>query len=121
MSLFGNVDFVQISFDPGHRVEGSWVEGEKHETAFKGTWQPASGQALQLLPEGKRNREVYKVFAPIALTFTAADDDKGTSGDRVIYQGKEYEVSAAAKWDNGLIPHWELLCTRPPAEKAGTT
>jgi hypothetical protein len=119
VSLFRSVDFVRVSFEPGTRVKGSWVEGAKHETPFKGTWQPASGSALQLLPEGKRNREVYKCIAPIELAFTAADDDKGVSGDRIIYEGTEYEVSAAAKWNNGLLPHWELLCTRPPAKKAG--
>lgn len=117
MSLFRSVDFVQVSFEPGHRIKGSWVEGPKHETPFKGTWQPASGSALQLLPEGKRSREVYKCFAPIALAFTAADDEKGVSGDRIIYEGVEYEVSAAAKWNNSLLPHWELLCTKPPTEK----
>jgi hypothetical protein len=121
MSLFRNVDLVQVSFDPGHRVKGSWVEGERHEKPFKGTWQPASGQTLQLLPEGKRNRETYKAFAPLSLTFSAADDAKGVSGDRIIYQGTEYEVSTVAKWDNGLLPHWELLCTRPPAKQAGET
>jgi hypothetical protein len=120
VSLFGSVSLVQISFEPGHRVKGSWVEGLKHETPFKGTWQPASGKTLELLPEGKRSREAYKCFAPIALAFTAADDDKGVSGDRVIHDGAEYEVSAAAKWDNGPLPHWELLCTRPPAKKAET-
>jgi hypothetical protein len=116
MSLFRSVDLIKVSFSPGHREKGSWVEGEGTETPFKGTWQPANGQALQVLPEGKRSGEVYKAFAPIGLDFTAADDARGVSGDRIIWQGNEYEVSAAAKWNNGLLPHWELLCTR---EKEG--
>jgi hypothetical protein len=116
MSLFQNVDLIKVSFTPGHREKGSWVEGGRTETAFKGSWQPASGQALQVLPEGKRDREVYKAFAPINLSFAAADAHTGKSGDRVIWEGKEYEVTLAAKWDNGILPHWELLCTR---EKEG--
>jgi len=116
MSLFRSVDLVKVSFSSGHRVKGSWREGDETSTPFKGSWQPAGGQALQLLPEGKRSGEIYKVFAPVELEFTTADAERGVSGDRIIWQGKEYEVSAAAKWDNGLLPHWELLCTR---EKEG--
>jgi hypothetical protein len=116
MSIFQNVSLIKVSFTHGHREKGSWVEGDRTETPFKGSWQPASGKTLELLPEGKRSREVYKAFAPISLNFTAADAHEGLSGDRVIWEGKEYEVTVAAKWNNGLLPHWELLCTR---EKEG--
>jgi hypothetical protein len=119
MSLFQSVDLVKVSFAPGDWVKGSWVEGEKTPIPFKGTWQAASGQALQVLPEGKRSREAYKAFAPIALEFTAADEESRVSGDRIIWEGKEYEISNAVKWNNGLLPHWELICTRVPPKKEG--
>jgi hypothetical protein len=119
MSLFRSVDLTKVSYAPGDWVKGSWVEGEKNTTPFKGTWQAASGQALQVLDVGKRSREAYKAFAPIELDFTAADEDRGISGDIVVWEGKEYEVSNAVKLNNGLLPHWELICTRvPPKEKA---
>jgi hypothetical protein len=119
MSFFRSVDLVKVSYAPGDWVKGSWVEGKPARTDFKGSWQAASGQALQVLPDGKRNREAYKVFAPIELDFTAADEERKVSGDRIIWEGKEYEVSAAAKWNNGLISHWELICTRvPPKAKS---
>ena len=85
MSLFQNVSLIKVSFTPGYREKGSWIEGERTETPFKGSWQPASGKALELLPEGKRNREVYKVYAPISFNFTAADQHEGVSGDRVVW------------------------------------
>jgi len=117
MSLFRSVSLVKISHAPGDWVLGDWVEGEKTETPFLGSWQAASGKTLELLPEGKRSREAYKVYAPIELEFTVADEVSQTSGDSIIWENKEYEVSFATKWNNGLLSHWELICTRVPSKK----
>jgi hypothetical protein len=113
MSLFKSVSLIRSRKIGGGYIKGQWVPGEPGDIEFKGSWQPASGKTLELLPEGKRSREVFKCFAPIALDFTAADSHGETEADSVIWQGKEYEVTMAARWDNSLIPHWELLCTRP--------
>jgi hypothetical protein len=113
MSLFKNVPLIRRRKTSGGYVRGQWVPGESGDTAFKGTWQPAGGKTLELLPEGKRSREVFKCFAPLDLDFTSADAHGAAEADSVIWNGKGYEVTIAARWDNGLIPHWELLCTRP--------
>lgn len=115
MSLFKKVSLIRRRKAGGCRVKGQWVPGEPSDTDFKGSWQPASGKTLELLPAGKRNREVYKCFAPISLDFTSADDHGEAEADLIVWEGKEYEVTTAAKWDNGNLPHWELLCTRPRA------
>lgn len=116
MSLFKSVELAKISFSAGERVKGRWTEGEETRTEFSGTWQPANGNDLEKLPEGKRSNETFKCFAPVEIDFTAADADKGVSGDRIEKDGTRYEVVLAAKWDNGLLPHWELTCQR---EKEG--
>lgn len=116
MSLFKSVDLARISFAPGEYVRGRWEEGAETRTPFAGTWQPANGKNMEKLPEGKRSNETYKCFAPIEMEFTAADPEKQVSGDRIEKDGARYEVTLAAKWDNALIPHWELLCQR---EKEG--
>ena len=109
----GKVPLTLISFTPGEWVLGDWKEGEKKPPVpFKGSWQKASGQALQILDVGKRSREAYSVVAPIGLVITAADEENSVSGDRIIWEEKEYEVSNAVKLNNGLLPHWELICTR---------
>jgi len=118
MSLFPSVDLIQVTHTPGKWVSGRWVEGDEKPIPFQSSWQPASGKALEVLPEGKRSREAYKAYPPIEMEFTAADEERSISGDVVIKDGKKYEVSAAAKWDNGLIPHWEIICTVPPPKKA---
>jgi hypothetical protein len=113
MSLFQSVSLIRRRKAGGAYVKGRWITGEAGDTGFKGTWQPAGGKTLELLPEGKRSGEVYKAFAPVALDFTSADAHGEAEADLIIWQGKEYEVTTAALWNNGLIPHWELLCTRP--------
>jgi hypothetical protein len=112
MSLFKSVALVRRSFEPGVRVKGQWQEGACTDTIFMGTFQPANGKTLSLLPEGKRSGEVFRAFAPISLEFTPADAERGISGDRILWRGNEYEITIAVRWDNGLIPHWELVCTR---------
>ena len=118
MSLFKNVSLIRRRKAGGGWVKGQWVPGEPGDKDFMGSWQPASGKTLELLPAGKRSREVYKCFAPLEMDFTSADDHGDEEADQVVWEGKEYEVTTAGKWNNGLIPHWELLCTRP---KAGET
>ncbi|MDR2150126.1 MAG: hypothetical protein LBO67_04795 [Spirochaetaceae bacterium] len=113
MSLFKSMSLIRRRKTGGGYVRGQWIPGELGDTEFKGTWQPASGKTLELLPEGKRSREVFKCFAPLDLDFTSADAHGETEADSVIWQGKEYEVTTAALWNNGLMTHWELLCTRP--------
>lgn len=118
MSLFQSAALAKISFAPGRREKGRWIEGAETRTEFRGSWQPASGQDMQKLDEGKRSGETWKCYAPVALDFTAADAARGVSGDRVEAGGMRYEVILAAKWANGILPHWELLCQR---EKEGGT
>jgi hypothetical protein len=112
MSIFKSVPLIRRSFQPGTYCKGQWQEGPYTDTPFRGTWQPAGGKTRELLPEGKRAGEVCKCFAPVTLEFTAADAEEGASGDMIVFEGKEYEITAAAKWGNGLLPHWELVCTR---------
>jgi hypothetical protein len=111
MSLFKSVDLVQKT-KPGQYVEGDWIAGPEAANSFKGTAQPASGKTLELLPEGKRNSETITVFAPIGMTFTPADPLTQRSGDIIEWEGRDYEVQVAKKWNNGLLPHWELVAIR---------
>jgi hypothetical protein len=112
MSVFKNMPLTKRSFTSGTRVKGTWVEGQPVDTNFKGTAQPASGRVIELLPEGKRNTETISVYAPIALDFITADPELKRSGDIIIWQGRQYEVLTARKWDAGILPHWELAATR---------
>ena len=80
-----------------------------------GNAQPASGKALELLPEGKRNDEALAIRAPVGMKFTAAEPREQRSGDIIVHEEKKYEVQYAKHWKSGLSPlvdHWELIVTR---------
>ena len=113
MSLFRNIALVRRRRTGGSHVQGRWKPGEPSDEAFRGSWQPARGKTLELLPEGKRSREVYRCFAPISLDFRPADAHDDNEADTIIMRGVEYEVTTASRWDNGVMSHWDLLCTRP--------
>ena len=118
MSVFRTMALIQKTFEPGQWVKGQWVEGSVKEIPFKGTAQPASGKAMEMLPEGKRNNEAITVYAPAGMKFTTADPRTQRSGDIIIWEENEYEVQVVRPWKCGLIPHWELLATR---DKEGET
>ena len=113
MRLLRTVKLTKISSSSnGQYVRGRWVESKTEIENFRGTWQPARGRVMELLPEGKRNRETFICYAPIDMEFTSADPESGKSGDLILWEDKLYEVVLSSKWKNMLINHWELVCVR---------
>ena len=112
MSLFRTVSLLKVSTREGQYVKGKWVPGTSVETAFNGTWQPASGKVLETLPEEKRNKDTYICYAPIDMEFTSADPETQVAGDCIKWENKLYEITTASKWNNAVLPHWELVCVR---------
>ena len=113
MSLLRTVKLIKISSSSnGQYVRGRWVESKNETEVFRGTWQPARGRVMELLPEGKRNRETFICYAPISMEFTSADPESGKSGDLILWEDKLYEVVLSSKWRNMIINHWELVCVR---------
>lgn len=112
MSRFFDKELILKTHKPGHRDEGGrWVEGEPDLIPFKGSVQPAKGKELEILPDGKRNRETIKILTYPDLKFTVAEPREQRSGDIIIWKGKEYEVMVASPWEGPTKPHWELLAT----------
>jgi hypothetical protein len=118
MSLFPKHNLIRRRKVGGDYVKGVWAPGEPDDVAFKSSWQPVTGDELDQLPEGKRNRDVFKAYPAISMDFRAADAHAQEEADVVISDGKEYEVTTAQRWDNGILPHWEIVCTRPKEGEA---
>lgn len=112
MSFFNSVSMILRHKTEGTYVKGVWNECSSIDVNFTGTFQPANGKELELLPEGKRNHSIYKIFANLTNDFTSFDDLKQLEADNIIYNGSTYQVIKVEKWDNGLIPHWEFYVER---------
>jgi hypothetical protein len=97
----------------GHYEVGSWVWDAPTDTPFTGDAQPASGKVLSLLPEGTRASDVIIVYAPVDMNFTPADALTSKSGDIIVFNGEEYRVRIAKKWNHSYgLRHWELTAIR---------
>ncbi len=69
--------------------------------------QPASKEDILRLPEGKRHKDVQIIFTATEL-FSAGNG--GTSkGDRVEYDGREYEVFFTNTYRMGVLDHTEAI------------
>ena len=58
------------------------------------------------------NKDTYICYAPIDMEFTSADPETQVAGDCIKWENKLYEVTTASKWNNAVLPHWELVCVR---------
>jgi len=83
----------------------------------KGNVQPSTPRDLEQLPEGSRSQGSISIWgcfrtdtgASVDLQLTGpGDDGSGQMGDRISYDGIEYEVRAVARWAR----HTKYICTR---------
>ncbi len=58
--------------------------------------QPMNGEDVQLLPEGNRHADMLKLYTKSELR--TADQHAGTPADRVVIDGKTYEVKESARY-----------------------
>lgn len=67
--------------------------------------QPLTSDELQALPEGERTVKHIKSIGE--EKFTPADEETGTQGDRLYYEGKWYECKSCHLWDHTILSHYE--------------
>ena len=81
-------------------------------STIRGSWQPANGQDMKLLPEGTRQTDTRKVFTVTALR--TEDQHGGTQADAISPDGSTwYQVQQVTPYlPEHPIPHYEALCVR---------
>jgi hypothetical protein len=108
MSLLKTRTIQVVPRTAGSYVKGRWT-GEAAGTPhnIQGTWQPATETEIQRLPEGRRERSVFRLYTKSLLNSLSQTKNP----DRVTVDGVTYELYAREKWGNGLIPHYKYLAT----------
>lgn len=99
----------------GQYVNGRWVPGttgttQEPDFTIRTSVQPARGKELEVLPEGLRTSEVYKIYPEIELR--AVDQHSQEEADIVVYNGNEYKVQHLEAWQNNLINHYKAFIVR---------
>lgn len=94
----------------GAYVDGRWVEGVPSEFSILASVQPANGEDLQALPEGRRKDAVYKLYTDTVLL--SASPEAKRNPDRVVLFGEEFEVRNCQPWQNNVIPHFKVIVSR---------
>lgn len=97
---------------PGSHVAGRWVPGAMGaDQTIYASVQPASGEDLERLPEGARNRSAFALFTDTQLQ--AGDIAARREPDRVVIFDAEHEVLHVEPWQNSVISHFKVIAVRP--------
>ena len=87
----------------GSYVRGNWVTSEDSTTEILASRQPLKSHewnAIQNEVQGTRLNEAYRLYTNSELN--TADDG---SPDRVVIDGKDFEVYKKDPWGNNVINH----------------
>lgn len=77
---------------------------ETSEETFNivGSVQVDAPDTMERQTEGRESKRGYVIYTDTPLKTS----DEGSNGaDKVVYDGKEYEVTNVSNWNNGLINH----------------
>lgn len=114
MSLFNTKTVTVKRYTNGNydTPDGSWQEGTESTFTIKCSWQPATGDDLKAIPEGRRSSSMYKLYTSTKLRTT--DQLSQLPRDIVISSenGFEYELNETADNQNGIVSHYKYIATR---------
>jgi hypothetical protein len=82
----------------GERINGVWVPGAASTFMAMASAQPATPDELQNLPEGQRDKSIFKFISNKPI-YTARDRQQGEA-DIIIFKGIRWRVISGADWDS---------------------
>lgn len=115
---FFKKDYIVRRF--GEETVEKGVSGSTHEDSVVALEdvQPLSSDELQALPEGERT--VRRIKSIGSTKFTTADEESGTPGDWLYYNGRWYECKSCQLWDHTILAHYESEFVVVPSGPATT-
>lgn len=99
-------------YDAGGYQGGEYVEGAADETTLELYVEPADGEVLERLPEGKRERAEYFASGE-DVDIRTGHGGGGPPADELVYEGEVYEVSELSDPGSGApYDHSEFALLR---------
>ena len=92
---------------PGFAVNGTWVKGPVSTFAAYASIQPLRPRELLILPEGERTRERIRAYTNTRLL--VADETTQAMGDRLSWNGRDYEVQQCETWQDGRDTYYKAI------------
>jgi hypothetical protein len=106
MSLF-KTRSVTVKTPAGTFTNGKWVAGTPtNSRTVNCTIQPMKSKELELLPEGRRELESYKMYCSNKLNTIT---DNGNNPDIVTFNSADYEIFSRSDWQNKVLNHYKYI------------
>lgn len=86
------------------RIDRGYASSPYQDRVAQLDVQPLSADELATLPEGQRTTKRLKAFGDYPLK--ASNQNAGTVGDRLFYQGIWYECVSSLHWNHTLLSHY---------------
>ena len=86
---------------------GRKIQGTEEAITLYGDIQPTSGKDFQAQEVGRENSGKVKCYFNEPLIVST--EGSSNPGDKVVYDGKVWEVIAEMPNQNGLIPHFKYI------------
>ena len=89
---------------------GRYTEGTPTTLAITASVQPLRPDEMQLLPEGRRPEESFRLYTDTRLL--TANRGTNKNADIVTIDGTRYEVLSCATWQNDIINHYKAIVSK---------
>ena len=97
-------------FGTGTRDHGRYIDGVATAITIQASVQPTDGQKLALETKSERALAAYRLFSSAPLLLN--DSVIQRQADEVEIYGDWYKVIQVMPWQNGLIPHYNIVVAR---------
>lgn len=104
-------------YGSGYAANGVSVKGQATTMQIYAVIEPLRPREIMILPEGERTREYVRVYTETQLV--TADESAQTMGDRVDYNGREYEVQQCEIWNDGEDTFYKAIAVLVEKDTGG--
>lgn len=94
----------------GGYVNGEWVDGETEAISLEGSKQPLRPDEIQILPEGRREFQAYKIYTDFQLQIS--DKTTGINADILAINGEAFEVISVEPFQSDVVSHYKAIAVK---------